>query len=783
MEASLLNDFERMRRFALFVLLLWLAVPAWAQDMPSDDPVALGRWQSLTAFNEVRALAASPTTIWAATSGGVFGYTPTSGEIERYTTVEGLASISPTTIAYDAQTAVLWVGHSDGALDRLDPATGLVQSFFDIQRTDRFTARQVERLRVGAGVVYAATGFGIVVFDTERLEVRDSYTRLGPVEAGTTVRDVLEAPLPDGTPGLWAATAEGIVRASQAANLLEPGAWTLDPNGPADAGVLAFFQGAIVAGTTADVLRRGPDDAWSRLFLAGSAVAGLLVDGGRLVGVDPFSVVVYEPGQPNLRFFIRGEADGFADIVSALALSPDGQLWAGDLRDGLMRLPALGTTSGDLFPEQIVVPEGPRSNRIDDLDAGRDGSVWLAPRRSNNRTTVARRDEDGTWQIYTEADGLPPSSMLSALADPDGGFWGGSTSDGLVRIDPDGVISVFDTENSTILSGLSNPDFVPIVDAALDREGQIWALNQATAQPLHVRDAEASWTGLPFPSNVTGQGLVQGVLIDRFDQKWVFTTEAGIFVYGPGSDVPQGSAPFIRPGGTNGIGLPNGQVQALAEDLDGRIWVGTRRGLATIFSPGSAFSGDASLIEPQWARTEDGTSFFLRDLLINDIAVDPANNKWLASSSGAWLIDSDGENVLQRFTAADSPLFSDNVIAVDVDAETGVVYFATERGVLSYQAEAVAAAPTLRDLDVAPNPYRPAQHAEGVLITGLLAETRVRILTVDGRLVRTLDTRGGAVRWDGRDTDGQTVPSGVYLVAATGLGDEGTGFGKIAVIR
>ncbi|MEM8598464.1 MAG: two-component regulator propeller domain-containing protein [Bacteroidota bacterium] len=773
-----------MRRLALFVLLLWLAVPAWTQDPPSDvGPAALGRWQALTAFNEVRALAASPTTIWAATSGGVFGYTPASGEIERYTTVEGLASINPTALAYDADTAVLWVGHGDGALDRLDPATGLVQPFFDILRTDRFSARQIERLRVGSGVVYAATGFGIVVFDTERLEVRDSYVRLGALEAGTAVRDVLEAPLPDGTPGLWAATVDGIVRASQAANLLEPGAWTFEANSPEDASLLAFFQDQVVTGTGQDVLRRRTDGTWTRFFLTGSPVVALLVQGTQLVGLDPFSILVHEPGQPNQRFFVRGDGQGFADVLAAATLDAEGQLWAGDLRDGLLRFPALTGASDEIVPAQVVVPAGPRSNQVDDLDAGPDGNVWLATRRTLSRTTVAQRDGEGTWVVYTEADGLPGSSFLSALAAPDGGFWGGSDLDGLVRIDPDGAIEVFDTSNSTILSGLSNPDFVPIVDAALDSDGQIWALNQATAQPLHVRDGEGVWTGLPFPSNVITRDLVQGVLIDRFDQKWVFTSESGIFVYAPGSGLPEGSAPFIRPGGSGGIGLPNAQVQALAEDLDGRIWVGTRRGLATIFSPGSAFGGDASLIDPQWARTEDGASFFLRDLLINDIAVDPANNKWLASSSGAWLIDADGENVLQRFTAADSPLFSDNVIAVDVDAQTGVVYFATDRGVLSYQAEAVAAARTVRDLDVAPNPYRPAQHPDGVRIEGLLPETRVRILTVGGRLVRALDTRGGAVRWDGRDTDGQPVPSGVYLVAASGLGDEGTGFGKIAVIR
>ncbi|MEM8557493.1 MAG: two-component regulator propeller domain-containing protein [Bacteroidota bacterium] len=768
-------------RLLLSVLAaLLLTVPGWAQDPPSDAP---GRWEALTAFNQVVALTASPTTIWAATSGGVFGYTPDSGEIERYTTVEGLSSIGPTAIAYDPGGQVLWIGHADGALDRLDPATGLVTSFFDITRTDRFTARQVERLRIGDGVVYAATSFGIVVFDTEREEVRASYTRLGTLETGTAVRDVLEAPLPDGRPGLWAATASGVARAPAGANLLEPGAWTVETEGPSDAIVLAAFDGTVVAGSSADAFRRQDDGQWAVLSITGRPVLGFLTDGPRLVSVSIFLVAISGEGATR-RYSIEGNTPGLADALTALVQGPDGRIWVGDERDGLLRLPVLqGLTPGPTEPEQAIIPDGPRSNRPDDLDVGPDGTVWIAPRRDLNRTTVARRDPDGTWQVFTEDDGLPDSNMFSAAVARDGTFWGGTSSAGLVQIDPDGVVTVFDTENSSLLNGLSSSDFLPVVDAALDARGQVWAVNQATQLPLHVQDEDGTWQGLPFPSNVGSSDEVQGLLIDRFDQKWVFTDETGIFVYPAGIEPVTGSAPYIRTGGANGIGLPNAFVQALAQDLDGRIWIGTRRGLATIFSPGSAFGGDPSLIEPQWARTEDGTSFFLRDLFINDIAVDPANNKWIASASGVWLIDSEGENVLQRFTAADSPLFSDNVVAVDVDATTGLVYFGTDRGVLSYQAEAIAAARTVSDLDVAPTPYRPAVHASGVRISGLISGTRVRILTADGRLVQALETRGGAVRWDGLDRDGRPVPSGVYLVAASGLDGEGTGFGKIAVIR
>ncbi len=51
-----------------------------------------------------------------------------------------------------------------------------------------------------------ATDFGIVVFDPDASEVRDTYSRLGTVAAGIAVRDVIEAPDETGIQHFWAAT-------------------------------------------------------------------------------------------------------------------------------------------------------------------------------------------------------------------------------------------------------------------------------------------------------------------------------------------------------------------------------------------------------------------------------------------------------------------------------------------------------------------------------------------------------------------------------------------------
>src|SRR5690606_2516377 len=299
------------------------------------------------------------------------------------------------------------------------------------------------------------------------------------------------------------------------------------------------------------------------------------------------------------------------------------------------------------------------------------------------------------------------------------------------------------------------------------------------------------WTGLPRPTGLPSSISLERMVIDPFGQMWFTARQntgnagAGVVAVSTGADPldpADDRALHLNQVGTNGTGLPSEDVTALAFDGQDRLWIGTSRGLAVVFTPGAAFGGDPALVTPQWARTADGASYLLRDLSVNDFAVDPAGQLWIGSTTGAWLLNANGDEVLLNLTAENSPLFSDNVLAIDVDEATGRIYFATDRGLLSAAGEATAPAPVVQALTVARSPYRPAEHGRGVLISGLVAETTVYVLTPDGRRIAALEARGGSARWDGRDErTGEPVASGVYLVAAVAEGGQATAYGKVAV--
>jgi len=95
----------------------------------------------------------------------------------------------------------------------------------------------------------------------------------------------------------------------------------------------------------------------------------------------------------------------------------------------------------------------------------------------------------------------------------------------------------------------------------------------------------------------------------------------------------------------------------------------------------------------------------------------------------------------------------------------------------------VAPVENFGELLISPNPfYLPS--AKNLQIDGLARDSNIKILTVDGRLVREFASPGGRIAfWDGHDNAGALVPSGVYFIVASSAEGEQLTRGKVAVLR
>jgi ligand-binding sensor domain-containing protein len=229
-------------------------------------------------------------------------------------------------------------------------------------------------------------------------------------------------------------------------------------------------------------------------------------------------------------------------------------------------------------------------------------------------------------------------------------------------------------------------------------------------------------------------------------------------------------------------GLPSTSFYAIAKDREGRIWVGTETGVAVYDDPATVFSGTERFRTPNVVRGPGTGYSLLYSDVVTAIAIDGANRKWFGTNNGLWLFNAEGDESLQHFTMANSPLPSNKIVDVAVNDRTGEVWVATDAGVVAYRGSATVTEDKPTCAKVFPNPVR-RDYAGQVGISGVANNAEVKITDVSGTLVYQTRATGGTVVWNLADYNGRKVQSGVYLVLTSdGQGQNGC-IAKVAVIR
>ena len=129
-------------------------------------------------------------------------------------------------------------------------------------------------------------------------------------------------------------------------------------------------------------------------------------------------------------------------------------------------------------------------------------------------------------------------------------------------------------------------------------------------------------------------------------------------------------------------------------------------------------------------------------------------------------------------------LIDNDVKSITFDGMTGTVYFGTLSGLASLTTAAVSPRTSFDQLIISPNPYL-IPSTTSMTVDGLVENSILKVLSIDGRVIREIETPGGRIGfWNGKDEKGKDVSSGVYLVVAYST-EDGTkvATGKVAIIR
>ena len=149
---------------------------------------------------------------------------------------------------------------------------------------------------------------------------------------------------------------------------------------------------------------------------------------------------------------------------------------------------------------------------------------------------------------------------------------------------------------------------------------------------------------------------------------------------------------------------------------------------------------------------------------------------------GGFLVSPDGQRTLYHFTKDNSPLPSNTINDIAIDNTTGEVFFATDKGMVSFKGSSTAAANDLNSVYAYPNPVRPGYEGD-VKITNLTDKANVKITDVEGNLVYETTSEGGTITWDTTAFGKYKVRSGVYMVFISSEDTTMKAVRKIMVIR
>ena len=110
------------------------------------------------------------------------------------------------------------------------------------------------------------------------------------------------------------------------------------------------------------------------------------------------------------------------------------------------------------------------------------------------------------------------------------------------------------------------------------------------------------------------------------------------------------------------------------------------------------------------------------------------------------------------------------------------MFFATDKGLVSYLGSSTKGDDNLENVYVYPNPVRPG-YTGTVKISGLMDKVNLKITDIEGNLVFESTSSGGTVEWDTTAFGKYKVASGVYMVFVTSKDAAETTVKKIMVVR
>ncbi|MEM8768836.1 MAG: two-component regulator propeller domain-containing protein [Pseudomonadota bacterium] len=526
--------------------------------------------------------------LWIGSNGGLDRLDLDSGSVAPVVTrQDSELGATPVRVITEDDQGNLWIGTDGGGVVRFEPDTGALQRFAQDGGDDALASNRVKALHIdGDGFVWIGTdGGGLSRLDplSERVVRVELPGNDGRVRAITS----------DKQGDVWVATTERGLYRLQAGGAFKAH-YMAEGGGLSSNAIRVLLHddlGNLWVGTDStglnrfdsatnsfEVLRHQPANAFS---LNTDHITALFQDRGGVLWVGTH--VGLNTWNPHVGGFLTYRQRGGAENqlsnnwIASFAEAADGRLYVATAGGGV-NVVDLDSGEAELLGPQAE-PDGLADDRVMALAVAPDGALWAGTRAGG----LGRYDQaTDRWKSYRhdpdDPQSLPSDGVTSLLFDATGSLWVGTYGGGLGRFLPE--LDAFENfqKDPTVATSLCSDRILALHQG---RQGGIWLgthwdglcrLDPVTGTFIQFRHDPEDATSLSSDS-------AWAVSEDAAGNLWVGTADAGLSVWRHG-DRQRGIVRFQRIGVADG--LPSNVVYGVLPEPSGRVWASGSRGLASV---------------------------------------------------------------------------------------------------------------------------------------------------------------------------------------------------------
>ena len=618
------------RHSSLLSLLVFAFTGLLAQ---TNAGVNIGEWRVHLPYVECHSMTETPEKVFAAAGLGFFSFDKTDGTVEKLSRINGFSDGEVKVIEYDPISSTLWIGFANSGINAVK--NNRINFLDDLSRSTILGDKSIYHIMFYNKRTYVSTGLGIIVYDQDKLEVKENYLNLG--QQGNTSVAIYGTAVQGDT--LFAVAGHKIIYGllKNNINLADFNNWEiLDTSSQSKH--IASFNGKLYAEVDS-MLQVWNGSSWDILYDSTfGKVNSLKVHNNHLVISLDGLIEVIRPDNSSHKMQKNGTSQGLVDTKN--------MFWYVTQTSGLVGL----RSDSSQF---AIIPNGPNTESSYNM-INFNGGFWVtagsySPQYVHNYNFKGYNIfKDNTWiqNPYFQTDLRAVHDMTTFAKHPtENRLFIGTHGKGLIEFVGDVPVNRFDFRNSTLsfFDNNAGDSLTYTTGTAFDKNGNLWVSNYESDSALQVYTSDKIWKAFKLPTRYLGD-----MVIDNNGYKWMITPRptlsgSGICVFNDNGTPLETADDRSIVLTTQNFGLPTNLIRCLAVMPNNEIWIGTDAGLVVVRNPRNIFDVPLAISAERIIIEQGGIGgYLLGSEVIYSIAVDGAGRRWVGTNKGAWLVSKNG---------------------------------------------------------------------------------------------------------------------------------------------